>query len=175
MQFPLSIYIVEGTGWSDQEVKGHIEVLQKIFAQCQLRAAPLEIQKLQLKEEWHEFSAPKDQEIASHLNLQMDRATLFFMGGRDTAQAYGDEFAEGSPRNILKWTGWISRLIESPAYKARLPVGYNPVAHELGHILCNCGHVEGQRQNLMSGEPKNLGSQLTQQQCAEMRRSTLIP
>jgi hypothetical protein len=170
--FPLNLYYQSSTGWTPENIEPHLKRVQAIFLHCDMTASPIRFIPLNLPPSHTEFGAPLDQEIAQ-MASPLAKPAIFFLGGSSTPQAYGDEFAEGSPRSILTWTAWISPLIHTSLSPLVSP-SYDSVAHEVAHILCNCGHRDVPEKNLLSERIEFRSAELTTTQCEKFRESAFV-
>lgn len=170
--FPLNLYYQSSTGWTPETINPHISRVQAIFQKCKMTASPIRFIPLNLPASHTEFRSPLDQEIAQMVS-PLEKPAIFFLGGSERPQAYGDEFAEGSPRAILTWTAWISPLIHTSLSPLVSPL-YDSVAHEVAHILCDCGHRDVPEKNLLSERIELRSDDLTTEQCEKFRESVFV-
>ena len=95
------------------------------------------------------------------------------LGDKAVARAYrrGAVEPEDLPRYPYMNTAWI-------AYRAhwteRRDARYSSLAHELAHILCECGHEEGDEPHLLEGHRNQLSSRILDKHCGRMRASSLL-
>jgi hypothetical protein len=175
--FPLNIVIVDGTKWTREFVLEHISKIQKIYKACDMQADPINLIYVSPPKGYTEFSAPHDQEIADMIPDGVTRPILFLMGGIDTGEAYGsNDFAPGSPRINLHETAWLSQIVRTSDYaELFLKKGYDPLAHELAHILCDCfGHIVSDEPNLSNQDGQLLSGDLMPYQCMAFQKSILL-
>ncbi len=171
--FPLSIFMVKGTGWTREQVMSQINRTREILKQCQIEPSPVRLEVIEPPFGHTQYTRPHDVEIVSTLPESLKPA-LFFMGADNTSEVYTSNIAEGSPMAPLMWTGWISQIIMTPAYQSSIPRSYNPVAHEVAHLLCDCGHTESRNPNLLSDEITLLNDHLTEEQCESFKKSSFM-
>ncbi len=168
---PLDLIVLKNGAWGPETVYPHVERAQRIFARCGIRFAPVKIDYAEAP--GFARRPPFDQELAEAVMPGHAKPALFFFDGAGS-EAYGEDFSDSSPRKILEYTGWIASQINTPDYvKARHPA-YDTVAHEIAHMLCNCGHTSPGLPNLLSGQAEFVNDEVTPQQCEQFRASPLV-
>ena len=51
---------------------------------------------------------------------------------------------------------------------------YSPLAHELGHLLCECGHTGGEHRHLLHEKRNFLGADVLPEHCSAFRKGLSI-
>ena len=171
--FPLHIVISRQTAWDRAKVLARIARVREIYEQCQMTADPVQLVTVDPPMGYTDRTPPHDADMADMLPKGV-KPTLFFLTGPGSGEAYGDDFAPGSARKNLIWTAWLGEDIESQAYKAARDASYEPVAHEIAHMLCNCGHVEDGSRNILASDAGLVNDRIAPAQCAQFRRSILV-
>lgn len=166
---PLELVVLADSGWGPETVYPHIERAQRIFAACDIHFGPVALRTIAAPEFVRQ--APADQELVD-AHPELRKPAIFFFAGAGS-EAYGEDFSPTAPRRVLEYTAWIGSHVNSAEYvRARSPL-YDTVAHEIAHLLCNCGHVEPGIPNLLSGQVEFVNDQVTPAQCAQFRSSPL--
>lgn len=167
---PLELVMLRGSAWGPETVYPHIERAQRIFAACDIQFNPVRLITLDAPE--FSRTPPHDQELVEAHPPASHPAIYFFEGSG--SEAYGEDFSPTAPRRVLEYTAWIGSHINTPEYvRARSP-SYDTVAHEIAHLLCNCGHVAPGIPNLLSGQAELVNDQVTPEQCEQFRASPLV-
>jgi hypothetical protein len=169
--FPLSLVFVKNSQWTREAILAHLEKTKKIFQQCDLSPSPVALITVDPPLGYSDALGSHKAEIAAILPPQI-RPVLFFMNVNGTSESYADDFTPDSPMRALTYTAWMSEDVNSPSYLQQRDASYDPMAHELAHMIGNSGHVPGR--NLLAGDPAEVNGDLVKAQCAEMQKSVLV-
>ncbi len=164
---------VTGSGWTPELIRNEFKRVQEIYNQCQIRVDLQEIHEVTGSEERLSLLGQSDLEIVEELNIP-NRPLVGFAGLIGVSYSHGDEFSPLSLQKALTNTSWLGWEIETQEYKKDRDPSYSPVAHELAHVLCNCGHVASGERNLLSGHAHDVNAVITPQQCETFRHSPLV-
>jgi len=102
---------------------------------------------------------------------------VFFLGRMEGDPALARSYRRGDvevaelPQFPYMNTAWIAFRAH---WQERKDEGYSSLAHELGHILCECGHVAGDELHLLNPHRNRLASRVLPSHCERMRMSPLI-
>ncbi len=194
-ELPLKIVLFDEGPWTHGELKSNIEEAARIYGQCGVK---LKVKKIEndkgngsLYFDLEGYTDPNEKrEEASALDYgkkysSSNEVTVFLMDSFDSF--YNNIRATAVPIERVKYPGqedalnsvWISYQSQVVRSWSRIeggfPSGYNDLAHELGHILLDTSHVEGNHiHNLMHESYSNLNGHLTLEQCQEIRSSDLL-
>lgn len=170
LDVPLDLIVLKDSAWGPETVYPHVDRAGEIFARCGIRFNPVRLSYAEAPR--FERHAPHDQELAEKVLAQHSKPALFFFEG-EGSEAFGEDFSPSAPRRVLEYTGWIASHINTPGYVAARKPTYDTVAHELAHLLCNCGHTPAGQLNLLSGQAEFVNDEITPEQCEQFRASPL--
>ncbi len=147
------------TPWNKSEITEMLQKTNQILSQCriEIRLNGLEVSPLSvIAMDYETFP------MARKYYEQFQRPVLFLVSSVQENQSAG--LAPGS--HFL----FISKYSRSTEYKQKRAEAYEPLAHELGHLLGDLQHLdESYGPNLMAGYVTNLSNQVTEEQCLKMR------
>lgn len=169
---PTAVYL-RGSGWEPSMIKEELEKTQRIFDQCGIKLDPVKVVEMEPLDGRQDIDQQYDLELVTALGIQ-DRPLVFFLRSVGIFLSHGEDFAPGSPMKSLTNTSWLGLDLRSPGYKAMRDPSYSPVAHEIAHVLCDCGHVEPGQRNLLAGDASFVNDRLTPQQCEDFKKSPLV-
>lgn len=159
LTLPMAVVTESQTQWEEQELTDMLQKTNRILSQCHIKirldhfqVSPLSV----IAMDYETFP------LARKYYEQFQLPVLFLVTSVQTNQSAG--LAPGA--DFL----FISKYSRSSEYKQKRPVTYEPLAHELGHLLGNLQHLDGSSgSNLMAGYIANQSDQLTGEQCLKMR------
>ncbi|MEX2303255.1 MAG: hypothetical protein WD733_20095 [Bryobacterales bacterium] len=183
----LSLVFVEGTSWNQARVLRHVRKTANILGACGIALdrvrlvkarVPNELRRIDVSEPVLGSDIPrKVQRLSAMMPRTADWPVLFFIaridGEDELARSYqrGDVPLDQLSRYPYMNTAWI-------AYKThwieRAEDGYSTVAHELAHLLCECGHEGGSQRHLLHKFRNFLGAEVLPQHCQQFLRSPLL-
>lgn len=169
---PQFIYLDE-TDWNEENVRAEVTKVQKIYDQCNILIEPLIITKVTPINHQTDMLGIYPLELVQFLNIS-HRPLVFFMQSATPSRANADDFAENSPMKDLTYTAWIGADIMTTEYKMYRDPNYNTVAHELAHLLCNCGHKPPGEKNLLAGLVEDVNGFISPSQCETFQNSSLV-
>lgn len=169
---PHAVFLT-GSGWTPELVKSEFQRVQKIYDQCQIRIDLQDIRELEADDERLHLLGQSDFDIVTELGISA-RPIVVFAGSMPVAYSHSDEYSPMSVQKALANTSFLGWDIETPQYKEARDPNYSPVAHELAHVLCNCGHMQPGIHNLLSGDAHYVNDYVTPEQCDTFRHSPLV-
>jgi len=184
-KFALTVVLIRESGWTINLALENFQKAYEIFAQCgvKLNKIKLVIGHAPLKHRVADFGILGiDRFIALNtpptlhpIVYLMEDTNMYFI---ETLNIHNPHMSYAYFEKVKSFpelvnTTWVSSFINMNSEK-RLRAGYNSLAHELGHILLNDGHVLEKIPNLMS-EYVDLGNnKLTKKQCEKIKNSPLV-
>ena len=186
-RLPLTLVMLRGSNWSEKRIVSHVRRTAGAFAACGVGLGPVTLVKAKAPDGRHDLDmtdvhpqagVPRDVfRIAHMLPASAGWPVVFFAGkliGDDAlARSYGlGEVRPGRERDfpymssawIAYKTHWIEREDEE----------YSSLAHELAHLLCECGHVSADEPHLMHTHRNRLSSRILPEHCDAIRASPLL-
>jgi hypothetical protein len=188
LRLPLTVVIARGSNWTRARVLRQIRKTAATLAGCDIVLGPVTLLKAQLPTGEHNIDmavqptgplTPEDvRETAGRVPKAAERPVAVLVGrlngDRALARSYrpapGVSAAQQSEHPYLN-TIWISYRAH---WMDRSDKMYSPLAHELGHLLCECGHTGGERRHLLHEKRNFLGADVLPEHCAAFRESLLI-
>jgi hypothetical protein len=184
---PLTLVILKGTNWSENRVLRHVRRTAAAFAACGVALGPVTLveaktpdgrRDLEMTAMRPDAGTPQDvYRIARLMPPEAQWPVAFFvgrlLGDRAAARSYGrGEVEPGWERDYpymnTAWFAYKTHWIE------RRDEGYSSLAHELMHLLCECGHVEDDAPHLMNTHRNMLSSQILPEHCERILTSPLL-
>ena len=183
----LSLVFVEGTSWNQARVLRHVRKTARILGACGIALDRVRLVKARVANELRRIDVNdlvpgsdiprKVHQLSAMMPRTADWPVLFFIaridGEDELARSYqrGDVPLDQLSRYPYMNTAWI-------AYKThwieRAEDGYSTVAHELAHLLCECGHEGGSARHLLHKFRNFLGAEVLPQHCQQFLRSPLL-
>lgn len=186
LMLPVSFIRLAGSNWTHERVMRHIRRTASIFAACGIGLGPIQVIEAKAPGGRHdldmagdaELPVPRDVlEISAMIPATALRPPVVFAGQLRNDEALARSFRRGDTppaeaKNHLyldtSWvafkTHWIERKDDS----------YSTVAHELTHLLCECGHERTKQRNILNRYRNFLSGEILPETCARMRRSPLL-
>ena len=169
---PTFVYL-RGSGWNADLIAQEVEKARIIFDQCHIKLEPVETIEMEPLDGILDLTGQYDLKLVTALN-RSERPLIFFLRNVGVAYSHGDDFTPNSPMKSLTDTSWLGTEILTSHYKLARDPRYSPVAHEIAHVLCNCGHVASGVRNILSGDSDFVSDQITPGQCEAFKQSPLV-
>ncbi|MEZ5396595.1 MAG: hypothetical protein R2724_27910 [Bryobacterales bacterium] len=183
----MTVILLKGSNWSEKRVRSHIERTRKIFAACEVAIGPITFVKASAPDHRHDLEmseihpkarVPQDVFRLSKL-LPRDAhwpVAIFagrLLGDNALARSYGRGAVEpGSepdyPYMNTAWFAFKTHWIE------RRDREYSSLAHELTHLLCECGHESRDFPHMMHTHLNMLSSRILPEHCEFIATSPLL-
>lgn len=102
---------------------------------------------------------------------------VFFLGRLRGDEALARSYRRGavSPQEALRYpymnTAWVAFKTH---WMERKDEGYSTLAHEVAHLLCECGHEKGPNPHLLHEYRNFLSGEILTKHCGLMRASPLV-
>ena len=184
--FSIKAVILKGVKWSPNIIKAEMEKVNKIFSQCNVQIKNINLLTMKYNADFSDIDdiAALGKKLEHNHFKKTGDVVVVFAG-----KLIGDLRAEGGVNTggvsitelsykdnddldiSMKNMAILLDHSHSEEYKALRPSEYSPIAHELGHILLNVGHSE--EVNLMA-TGFDVSDELTNDQCSELRSSSLV-
>lgn len=191
----VNVVYSQDSRWSPELLKEHFEEAAQVYAQCGVRLNVGQVEQdsgpSEIYFDLEGYVAPDDPRPAgSALNLAKTHRK-----GNSVTAIFFEEFDMGArtimatavPRQRISQkdqeealnTVWITGRVEYDRQftpeEGGYPNGYNVLAHELGHVLLNDGHVNDYGvHNLMHESMYYLNGRLDLAQCERIKKSELV-
>lgn len=188
LSVPLTVVIARGSNWTPARVLRQVRKTAATLAGCEIVLGPVTLVRAQLPMGEHDIDmvvvpgspqTPEDvRETAARIPRTAKWPVAVFVGqlngdaavARSYRRAPGVSEAEQREHPYLN-TIWISYRAH---WMDRSDETYSPLAHELGHLLCECGHTGGERRHLLHEKRNFLRADVLPEHCDAFRRSRLI-
>ena len=182
----LSLIRLKGSSWTEARVLRQVERTERILGACGIGLGEVEVVAVQTPGRAHDLTmaadaalpVPRDVlDLAARVPEQAPRPRVFFVGrllGDDAlARSYwrDEGSVEEAKRHPYIGTAWVAFKTH---WMERGDAGYSTLAHELAHLLCECGHEGGERRHLLHRYRNFLSGEILPQHCAAMRASPLL-
>jgi len=186
-ELDLTAVILRGSNWNRNRVEDHLERTRRIFAACGVELDDVAIVETDGPGGRHDLDfatpvpgsqIPQDvYDFASALPPETAWPVVVFAGRLEGIDDLARSFQRGPvpddelfryPYMNTAWIAYKTHWIE------RREDEYSSVAHELGHLLCECGHKGGERRHLLHEFRNFLGAEVLPEHCAAFRRSPLV-
>lgn len=187
----LTVVLLRGSGWTPEQAREHLAKTERIYAACGIRLGRSEVREADpegpVDVDWQSCGTGileqgirgRDLALAEALPPSTPRPVVFLVRSNvhNGSSAYAcPRFAVGS-RSPLLDTAWITAKVHSRSYEEivdRVDPDYDPIAHELAHLLGNRGHNSDSEPNLLHDDLDKRTSALLPEQCAAFSRSPLL-
>ena len=161
LALPLTIVMIDGSGWTRERADSALGEAAAILAQCGVALEGEGFQVVEAPASQMDFSTPAARELArAH---PVARPTLYLV--RDTknrpafeAEAIGR--GNSATRPEIADTVWMTAGVRDPGVA---------LAHELAHVLMDSGEHSDEERNLMRDETSPRNRSLSAAQCARLR------
>ena len=186
LRLPLSLVRLAGSNWTHERVMRHVRRTAGIFAACGIGLGPVQVIEARAPNGRHDLTmtteaglpAPRDvMDLAAMVPPNALRPPVFFVGRLHEDEALARSYRRGElsaleskqyPYLDTAWVAFKTHWIE------RKDEGYSTVAHELAHLLCECGHTETKQRNLLNRYRNFLSADILPETCEAMRGSPLL-
>ena len=184
----LSILVLRSTGWTRDQALAHLKEIARIYNtdSCRIlirKAFVIETDPYQgiTVIDWGSvFSLPNikgvDIKIADQFPQDLPRPAIVLVRSvlfpADTAYSAAAFKANPFP-NYVNST-WIPVKVNDPNYIKSLPEGYDPVAHELAHLLGNVGHNNLAEPNILNDDFSKINDKILPEQCTRFVQSPMV-
>jgi hypothetical protein len=186
-QLPLTLVELRGTSWSENRILRHVRRTAETLGACGVALGPVTLASAKTSDGRHDLDmtvmhpqagTPVDVfRIAGLLPRETRWPVAFFVGrliGDATpARSYGRVELEPGREKDFPYanTAWLS-------YKAhsieRDDHDYSSLAHELVHLLCECGHVRDDERHILNTHRNMLSSRILPEHCERILASPLL-
>ncbi len=179
----ISVVVFKNTSWKNLEVIKQVDSAAKVLNQCGLRLNKAHLINVEAPNKTaiiRRHRACFDPEPDGHHHITNTIPYLpgirifyikrFIIGPEAFAAA--DYTSINTPAENTIWL-----QPRSPDAIPAFDPNYQVLAHEIGHILLNSGHIKDKGENipnLMSGKPSLLNNELTFEQCELLRSHRLV-
>jgi len=188
LRLPLTTVIARGSNWTPARVLRQVRKTAATLAECEIQLGPVTLVRAQLPTGEHDIDmaaeptgaqTPADvRETAGRFPSTAKPPVAIFVGrlngdaavARSYRPAPGVSAAEQREHPYLN-TIWVSYRAH---WMDRSDDMYSPLAHELGHLLCECGHTGGEVRHLLHEKRNLLSANVLPQHCAAFRKSWLV-
>ena len=192
---PVNVIEFKKSRWSQKNISDNFEEAAEVLAQCgvklDIRSETISSRNAEVTFDLEGYSDPSEpHDLNGALAISKELAkinvmNIFFIESFDadfrsiTATSMPLMRIKFPDQSVTENTVWITEQIETnrhlQANAGGNNSGYSAVAHEMGHVLLNSGHVtEHYVFNLMHESASNLNGRLTQEQCAQIKKSKLL-
>ena len=185
LRLPLTVVIARGSNWTRARALRQIRKTAAALSGCEIALGPVSLLRAHLPTGKPHIDmavepagpqTPEDiRETAERFPRAADRPVAVLVGrlngdaavARSYRPAPGVSAAQHSFLNTI-WISYRAHWMDRPDEM------YSPLAHELGHLLCECGHTGGERRHLLHEKRNFLGAEVLPEHCSDFRKSLLI-
>lgn len=183
----LSLIVFDKTNWTEARALRQLRRAAAIFEPCEIGFLGVRLARVRGPDGRHDLEfetkyegSPMPADVVEWSALAPSSTPwplVFFLGrmngDRALARSYrrGDVSIEDLPKYPYMNTAWLAFRAH---WQERKDDGYSSLAHELAHLLCECGHVEGDEPHLLDPHRNRLGSTVLPSHCELMRNSSLL-
>lgn len=180
----MTVLFMSGTPWTQARALRQIRLTGRILGSCGIALGSVRLVRLAADPRDRRFDATDvDPEtgvpssvsaLAGALPASAAYPVAFLIGRvdgvRSLAVSYRPAGDDGPAAPYLN-TAWISY----PAHwHPRADQHYSPLAHEIGHLLCRCGHTPSATRHLLHSSRNFLASHVLPEHCERFRSSPLL-
>jgi len=185
--FNLTVLNFRGTGWHQEHLLEHLRAVADTYLSDTCRIAlqsawvvTADPFKGIMDIDWASvYPAPpgaKDLVLASAIPAEAPRPVVGLM--RSSAQgstAWAHPKGRASGKTLpLKNFVWLMGRVNTESYRSKIPVGYNPLAHELAHIFGNTGHNNDPENNILHDDHNKVSTRILDHQCISFLKSEVV-
>jgi hypothetical protein len=157
---PLTVVILEGSGWTGARAEAALREAGAILAQCGIALEPAASVTLQVSPGLLDFSTPTARELArTHPTA---RPTVYLVRDTKSRPAFEAEAigrGNSAARPEIADTVWMTSGVRDPGVA---------LAHELAHVLMDSGEHSEDEGNLMRDETSQKNRKLSAAQCTRL-------
>lgn len=183
---PVSFIRLAGSNWTHDRLIRHVSRTATIFSACSIGLGPIEVIEARVPGGRHDLEMENEQGLPPPADVMKlsamtpdaaYRPPVFFVGRLHGDEALARSFRRGevpseeASRYAYLDTSWIAFKTH---WIERNDEEYSTVAHELAHLLCECGHNRAKKRNLLNRYRNFLSSAILPETCEQMRRSPLL-
>lgn len=181
-EFDLSLVIFRDTGWTKKEVLTRMQRVAEIYTQCNIQLKSIKLVVTNAPRGWIDIDTdPKGENrdirmAAVTPDISTLKPIIYFIrsiADESTGLAQIDD-GRLPPSHPLTNTIWMPHEVTTEEYKNRRDSRYSPIAHEVAHILCRCGHIPGDEDNILSQYYDAANAQITPEQCEQFKSSRFV-
>jgi len=157
---PLTIVMIDGSGWTRERADSALREAAAILAQCGVALERAGFHVVEAPESQMDFSTPAARELARAYPVA--RPTLYLVRDTQSRPAFDAEaIGRGNSRTRpeIADTVWMTSGVRDPGVA---------LAHELAHVLMDSGEHSGEAGNLMRDETSQKSTKLSATQCARL-------
>ena len=186
-ELDLTAVVLRGSNWNANRAVGHLRRTAGIFGRCGVALGSVTLVEAESPagKPHVDFTAPVPgtdlpqavHDLAAAVPDGAAWPVVFFAGRLDGIEDLARSFQRGDvpaadlPRYPYMNTAWM-------AYKAhwieRREEEYSTLAHEVGHLLCECGHTRGSERHLLHEFRNFLGANVLPEHCVAFLESPLV-
>lgn len=183
-----SFVLFRDTGWTKAQAVSHLKEIARIYNSktCRIFIKEALIVEsdpyLDIKDiDWASiYTLPgikgADMKIADQFPKDLSRPVIAFVRSvlypADAAFSAA-AFKAGDDPSYVNST-WIPARVNEVNYIKQLPPGYDPIAHELAHLLGNTGHNTLSEPNILNDDFNKINDQILPEQCDAFLKSNLV-
>lgn len=171
----LTLVNLRGSGFNKSLIEDRIKRVAKIYRQCGIKITEAKIVESDPPDGNLDISYKnKDDTKLARKAPEKRRPILFLVRSNiegHSGYAWNRSHNFGPPREDISV---VTSNILSKSHTTSTNQEYSTIAHEIGHILCSCGHIDGDENNLMSNSYNNLSGDINKDQCDVFRESPLV-
>lgn len=186
-QLDLSLVFLQRTSWNQARVLRHVRKTAGILGACGIELGdvrlvkarvPATLRRIDVSDLMPGSDIPRNvYSLASMLPREADWPALFFIAGIEGDDVLARSYQRGDvpldqlaryPYMNTAWIAYKTHWVERPEDE------YSTVAHELAHLLCECGHEGGAQRHLLHKFRNFLGADVLPQHCEQFLRSPLL-
>ena len=168
--------LLRNSGWSEEQIKLRLNRVAEIYSQCGIKVASAKLVTVDAPNGWIDVDysiEQRDLKIAT-MTPTTDKPILYYVRSNKEGQtAYAWNQSKQRPPPLTN-TAWMTTELNTAEYKKWRDPVYNEDAHELGHILGNCGHNTDGSKNFLAGDVALLNDKIQPKQCESMKKNTLV-
>lgn len=157
------------TTWTAPIIEQSMSRVAEIYAQCGIKIKSPTLYIVTAPDKKIDLTPSEEQQVITKFPLP-HRPVIFFVNSFEDgapAHAYGQAICSERPSRCD--TAWITRYVKSDYYKELRDPNYSPIAHELGHIFGNRGHVSGYK-NMLADTSDLVNDHITPEQCDAFKK-----
>ncbi|MEI8345942.1 MAG: hypothetical protein WCG27_00635 [Pseudomonadota bacterium] len=174
----LSVVLLRDAGWTEEIITSSIAQTSEIYSQCGIRVGTV---KLVTVTSPNKIGVAFSEKSADELEMtipDLKKPLIFLVGWIHNINS--SAFARNRTRilNEKLYDGlWVSSYVNGHDYKKLRRKEYNTIAHELAHVLGNCGHVTKGHANILRhvvGIEGVTGTVITPAQCELFKKHSSV-
>lgn len=171
----LTMVLLRNSGWSQKNMQQRLTRVAEVYSQCGIRIARSKLVTVDAPNGWVDIdykNEQRDLKIASMIPATEKPIIYYVRSNIEGSNAYAWNQSSNRPAPLTN-TAWITSIVNKPAYTETRDHSYSPDAHELGHILGNCGHND-LSSNFLASEVILLNDKILPDQCESLKKNNLV-